>query len=84
MPLGPFFGPPFERNSTSIFSFELRNWIKNGPDGRKTEDGRTHMIFWDLPYTISPSGNNVLHKNFLGVLSMELLDISGPDKVQLH
>ena len=47
VPLGPFFGPPFERNCTSIFSFELRNWIKNGPDGRKTdgrrktEDGRT-------------------------------------------
>ena len=32
MPLGAFFGPPFERNTTSIFSFELRNWIKNGPD----------------------------------------------------
>ena len=32
VPLGPFFGPTFERNSTSIFSFELRNWIKNGPD----------------------------------------------------
>ena len=37
MPLGPFFGSTFERNSTSIFSFELRNWIKKGPD----TDGHT-------------------------------------------
>ena len=37
MPLGPFFGPPFERNSTSIFSFELRNWIQKGPDGGRTD-----------------------------------------------
>ena len=51
------FGPPFERNSTSIFSFELRNWIKNGPDRQTDTDGRTHMIFWSLPYTIRPSGN---------------------------
>ena len=62
VPLGPFFGPPFERNCTSIFSFELRNWIKNGPEDGRT-NGRTHMIFWDLPYTISPSGKNKMEWN---------------------
>ena len=53
VPLGPLFGPPFERNSTSIFSFELRNWIKKGPDGHGRTD--THD-FLEPPLHNKPFG----------------------------
>ena len=44
--------PLFEPFWLSISIFGVPKWSGD------RRDTRTHMIFWDLPYTISPSGNN--------------------------
>ena len=47
--------PLFEPFWLSISIFGVPKWSGHGQTRTRTY-GRTHMIFWDLPYTISPSG----------------------------
>ena len=51
-------GPLFERFCLSISIFGIPKWSgqRTHTDTDTDTDGRTHMICWGPPYTISPSG----------------------------